>query len=240
MASPVVIDIWTLWNDLKSNINSQQGGHLKLRDFNSWVNQISLELFKEKFAAWEKNQMLSDDLHPFLYSTPFSTTATALNFAILPYPKDYAFFSSARMYVNPEGKVVKCPEINETAKSVFAELCEVPLSKVDNARWGSVCSNKIIPPTLSRAFITQYSEGFKVAPKEIGFISLDYLHYPAKSRLAFQPGINQIYDPINTIPMQWTDTVRNEFLARLEKQYYKFIREKFGYATAQEKTDTTA
>lgn len=239
--------MWQLWLDLKSNTNTKQGGHLRLRDFNSWVNQISLQLFNEKFQAWEKDQMVVDDLsRPFLESNPYPTNKTLLNHSILDYPKNYAYFSSARIFKTPDEKVVKgCEEEckegeeQEPKESVLANVCEVNATKVDNARWGSVCSNTIVPPTLNRVFITQYEKGFKVAPKEVGYITLDYLRFPKKAELAFLPGANQVYDPSKTVDLEWSDTVRNEFLARLEVAYYTFIRELAMYQTGIAKKETT-
>lgn len=230
--------MWQLWLDLKSNTNTKQGGQLRLRDFNSWVNQISLELFKEKFAQWETEQMVVDSLsRPFLVSKALITSSTGLNYSLLSYPKDYAFFSSARVFIDDKNTVVKCG----SKDSVLSNLCEKNATKVDNARWGSVCTNKIIPPSLERVFITQYEGGFKVAPKEIRFVTIDYLRFPKKAKLSFVTASlpNQVLDPANTIDLEWNETVYNEFLARLELNYSKFIREPFMYGAAQRKKDTT-
>jgi len=235
----MAINIYQLWLDLKSNTNTKQGGQLRVRDYNNWVNQISIQLFNEKFAAWEKDQMIIDNLsRPFLESKSFITKKTALNFSLLSFPNDYSYFSSARVYKTSD-KVVKCPEPGKKANSAFADLCEVTATKVNNAQWGAVCTNKIIPPTLDRVFITQYEGGFKVAPKEIGYVTLDYLRLPKKAKLVFLPGLNQTYDSVNSIDLEWNETVINEFLARLQIAYSEFIREQFLYSTGQNKKDTT-
>lgn len=237
----VTIDLWQLWQDLKSNTNTKQGGQLRPRDFNNWVNIISIELFNEKFAAWEKNQSIVDELsRPFLESKSFATKKTAKNYCLLEYPQDYAYFSSARIFKTPDGivkSVDECPQ--EGSKSVLADLCEVGATKVDNARWGSVCSNKIIPPTMDRVFITQYEGGFKIAPKDIGYVTLDYLRYPKRAYLAFLPGRNQEYDKANTIPLEWGNIVSGEFLTRLIMAYGNFIKEPFLVSVANNKKETT-
>lgn len=238
------IDLWQLWLALKSNTNTKQGGHLRLRDFNSWVNQASLEIFKEDFAAWQKTQILTDDLRAFLVSKPVTTKPSTMNYVILQYPQDYAFFSSARIF-QAGGEVVECAKEGEEVKNALADVCEISATLVDNARWGSVCSHKIIPPSVSknRVYITQFDGGFKVAPKEVGYVTLDYLRFPKKAILAFDSTKlpDQVYDPVETAknPLEWSDTVMNEFLARLEISYSKFIREPFLLNASLNKKETT-
>ena len=235
----MAINIYELFLNLKSNTNTKQGGQLRVRDFNNWVNQISIQLFNEKFAAWEKDQMLVDNLsRPFLESKSFVTTKTALNHCLLPYPNGYSYFSSARVYKKSDGEVVKCPEPGTKGVSAFANLCEVTVTKVTNAQWGAVCDNKLIPPTTNRVRITQYEGGFKIAPKEIGYITLDYLRLPKKAKLV-TTGINQTYDAVNSIDLEWNETVVNEFLSRLQIAYSEFIREQFLYSAGQNKKETT-
>lgn len=238
------IDIWQLWLALKSNTNTKQGGHLRLRDFNSWVEQASLEIFKESIEQWQKTQFITDDIRTFLVSTTTTTKKTTKNYRLLEYPKDYAFFSSARIFMEGE-EVVKCPELGgeEPPESILADLCEVGVTYVDNARWGNVCNHKIIPPSISksRVFITQFDEGFKVAPKEVGYITIDYFRYPKKAELKFLASAlpDQEYDSANTNQMEWNDTVQNKFLARLEVFYSKFIREPFLLGAGMKKVDST-
>lgn len=234
------IDIYQLFQDLTSNLNVKQAGHLRVRDFNNWVNQISLALFKEKFVAWERDQAIVDDMsRPFLESKSFVTQKTLINHALLPYPSDYAFFSSARIFKS-EGAVVQCPTETEPGVDALANVCETNAVIVSNDRWGSICDHKLLYPTLDRVFITEYEGGFKVAPKEIGFITLDYLRYPKKSKLVFLDPLAQTLDTVNTINLEWNQTVTNEFLARLKIFYAGFVREPFLEQTGRIDKDTTA
>ncbi len=232
------IDIYQLWLDVNSNNNTKQGGHLRLRDFNNWVNQVSLELFNDYFGEWEKSQQISDKLsQPFLDSQVVIATKSKLNYSLFPYPENYAYFSSARIFKTSDDVVIACPKKDgEDSDSVLSDICEVGVKKIDNGRWGSVCSHPVIPPTLDRVFITQYNGGFKCAPKEVAYVSIDFLRYPKKAELAFDltklP--NQVYDPVNTKPLEWHDTLRNEFISRISKAFGIFIREPFLYETSKQ------
>ncbi len=236
------IDIYQLYKDCKSNLNVKQGGPFRLRDFNSWVNQISIELFNDYFSDWEKSQQISDKLsQPFLSSEVVIATKSKLNYSLFPYPSNYAYFSSARIFVTSDDKVISCPKKTgeDTEDSILSDVCERNVNKVDNARWGSVCSHPIIYPTLDRVFISQYESGFKVAPKDVAYISIDYLRYPKKAELVLTNG--QVYDAAAqaaTKPLEWNDSLRNEFAARISKAFGVFIREPFLYATSKTQEET--
>ena len=245
------INIFDLWISLRNNVNTQQGGFIKPQtNFIQWVNDISMELFREKIAQWQKNQQITDELIPFLKTVNVTLSPQpGKNYDIAAYPDDYGYFSSARILVNtdtkcgcalsPEtiplvnGKDGKCttyedPEYKEiAARNAGADLCELAITNVDNQRWSSACDSSFKRPAYNAPIITQFGGGIKVAPRNLGIIILDYFKAPRKAVFAYTLGAedNIIYDANASIQLEWPETVKGEFLARLQKRYGMYVRE---------------
>lgn len=251
------IDLYDLWQSLRNNVNTQQGGFIRPQaNFQSWVNEISVELFREKVKEWETTQRISDELSPFLKTVnAVLVEQPGRNYDVLTYPSDYGYFSSARILANVnvpcgcacagkefmDGKDGQCkpyddPDYQEiAAMNAGADVCELIVTKVPNQMWGSACDNSFKKPTAVAPIITQWDGGFKVAPRKLGVIILDYLKIPRKAVFGYTLGVddNVIYNPLTSVQLEWSESVKGEFLARLQKRYGMFVREEFVYVGSE-------
>lgn len=251
------IDLYDLYMSLRNNVNTQQGGFIRPQaNFQNWVNEVSMELFREKVKEWETTQRISDELAPFLKTVnAVLVTQPGRNYDVLAYPEDYGYFSSARILANVD---IKCgcavdgkefvdgndgtckayededyKEIAERNKG--AGLCELSVTKVPNQMWGAACDNSFKKPTVTSVIITQWDGGFKVAPRNLGIIILDYLKVPRKAVFGYTlgPDDNIVYNAGTSTQLEWGESVKGEFLARLQKRYGMFVREEFVYAASE-------
>lgn len=252
------IDIYDLYMSLRNNVNTQQGGFIRPQaNFQNWVNEISLELFREKVKEWETTQRISDELAPFLKTVNAVLVSNpGRNYDTLAYPADYGYFSSARILANTsakcgcasngnefmDGKDGKCKAYDDPDYKAIAELnkgadlCELSVTKVPNQMWGSACDNSFKKPTVTSVIITQWDGGFKVAPRNLGVVILDYLKVPRKAVFGYTLGAddNIVYDASTSVQLEWGESVKGEFLARLQKRYFMFVREENQYAASEQ------
>lgn len=131
---------------------------------------------------------------------------------------------------------------NPAYDSLYANVKTDEVTKVPNMRWGGMMADRFGRPTIDSPKITQYDGGFKVAPKGITVITVDYLRRPKEATFEYDvvPGNPQtgegdyiVYNPLTSLPLEWSDLVINEFLIRLEKKYGKKVRESFIWETAE-------
>jgi hypothetical protein len=124
-------------------------------------------------------------------------------------------------------------QINE---AYYASMCERTVDKVDNQRWGAVCEHLTKMPTFDNPKLTQLNAQFKVAPREVSVIVLDYYVRPTPAVFAYTvaPGNVQtgagdqlLYNKALSKPFPWPTTMVNEFLIRLGERYGLFTRDQF-------------
>jgi len=228
-----MIDVYDLWLDFCSEYNTHQRGHVRPQStFLRWVNTISKELFEEKFSNWPKNQTLSDNLaRPFLRSRVIRVENGKGFNDIIPYPGDYAHFSSARFFLS-KNVIVEPPSLADTVDGFYTledveetVYTESVVTLVDNNRWSSLLEHKFKKPTVNNPAISQYDSGFKIAPKRIPYIIFDYLKIPVDATFAYTlgPGDQIIYDRDKSKKLEWNSLTKVEFLSRLGLKYGKFI-----------------
>ena len=200
------MDLFELYNDACADLNTQQTGHLRpQRNFQSWINTISLDLFNYIYSLGGKNQKLKDLLDlAFLkpVNAPLTVVAGA-NYDFITAPADYAYFGSVRAFKN-ESKNCGCicekvdilngegicgayddpdfQEIRELYKGIATG--ETRARKIDNNKWGSALDHKLKKPSWNRVLLTEVEKGFKVVPKGMGIVLLDYYRYPVKAFFA--------------------------------------------------------
>ncbi len=253
------IDLYELYQDVVSKVNTPQGGHFRPQtDFENAVNAINTELFEEKYNEWERSQDISDDLAPFLKSVNvIITSKTSESYDVVPYPPEYEHFSSARIFLGKvdggakgcmcEGLEIfkggdKCQTWDDPDVAALKEqhkgdsINEIKIKKVDNGRWNAALRHVRKRPTYDNPIITQYEGGFKIAPKNLGIIRMDYLKTPKKIKFAYTTGTNDqiLYDINNSIQLEWSATLKSEFLARLGKRYFMRTREDDWYAASEQ------
>lgn len=255
-----MIDLFQLYEKFCGTYNTQQGGHVRpSRNFVDWANDISMELFKEYVPLAEKNQQIKDYLSPFLKSKNIviNTVPGAMH-DIIKFPADYEHYASARVFYDSNrngcsctglpvidgnsGKECELPyqdEDDRNKNKVGNELCEVSIIKVDNQRWGSICAHKTLFPTKESPKITQFEGGFKIAPKNIGVMVLDYYRKPVFATFNYtitNPGNIDEYYQYNenaSTKLEWSPVLVSEFINRIGKKYGKFIREQFIFETSE-------
>lgn len=263
-----MITSYELWQQFIGKVNTHQGGHVRPhRNFVDWLNAISLALFEEEYAVWEKTQQITDRLMPFLNSVNVLVTSTpGQMWDLVTLPTGYEHFSSARIYKKKDlycgdrslntidgnsGKESRCNNyIDEDDKELLkrqqdANICEITIGKVKNNQWGAICEHKTKKPSHSNPICTQYKNGLKIAPKGIGIIVMDYFKLPTKCTFDYtitDPGTENEYIQydINSIPLEWSQTMINEFLTRLQKNYGTFVREPILYEQGERDRNTTA
>lgn len=256
------ISLGPLYNDFQSYVNTFQGGWFRPQtDFQNACNNISNDLWEKWTRQAEKSQEIIDNLAPFLRSQNRTTVPQAASYAKFDPPKDYGRYASARIIVQGADTCIRCAGLvtdadqgacSETdvesqeavTQKYYENICERQVDKIDDQRWGAVCDHLTHKPTLQNPKITQIDGGFKVAPRSVSVVVLDYYIRPTDAVFGYvkAPGNVQtgagdqiIFDPKST-PLQWPSTVVNEFLIRLGERYGLFTRDQFmAQASTQQK-----
>lgn len=242
------IDTFDLWEELCQTVNTHQNGMIKPnRQFIKWVNAISIQLFEEKFAgAWQRNQKITDDLaNPFLKSFPVKVKdINNPTFDLIEYPADYGHISSVRFYHKGDFKPVEvqCEKIadNDYKYTLPNEVTEQPIPYVDNNRWGAIARHKNKKPAFSRPYATQYEGGFKLMPKGVPYVIIDYFRRPVSATFLYTLGAEDqiIYNPAS-VKLEWSDLVRNEFITRLKEKFGLFTQQPLIMQSAAQEKITT-
>lgn len=248
------IKIFPLYNDLKGTVNTWQGGHARPLSFFTWVHQSQLGMQNDLIKDFEEHQIITDNLRMFLKRVQISIKDLPAG-GIIPYPLDYRYFSSLRFFSREQqGSGCICSDFKmlgsdadqdycrefteeEKAESVKSvDLWENEIEKVDNQRWGAVCSHQIIPPSTKNPYCTQYDQGFKIMPKEIGIVILDYIALPKRPRFYYtlDKKHNIICDTSKPIiDLQWGEEMLPELISRLKKDYGSFTNDDRKYAQGE-------
>lgn len=246
-----MIDVFELYNKVCGTVNTHQAGMIKpQRQFVEWVNDESAQLFEEKFAgAWQKNQKITDDLSaPFLRSLPVKVIDGGIANDIIRFPPEYGHISAIRFY---HRGFTEFPEIKPECEDPVGkddyryqlpeEVTEQEVDIVDNARWGAIFKHKTRKPKFDRPYATQFEGGFKIAPKGISYVVVDFLRRPKLATFKYTVGTDDyiVYDKANSQPLEWSSLVINEFINRAEMKYGKFTRDAFIYQAGEKEKATT-
>lgn len=237
-----MIDLFELYEDFCGEYNTHQRSHIGPSTFVKWVNMISRDLFEQKFSEWPRSQKISDDVaRPFLKSRILAVSELSATADIILYPADYGHYSSCRFFkrdgnvIDPEPYLNKDKDYFEIADNVKESISEEPVALIDNNRWSSLMKHRIKKPTKDSPAIVQYANGFKIAPKDIGYVVLDYLKIPSLATMVYTLGPNDklLYDKSKSKPLEWSPLVKGEFMAELGKKFGKFTGQPFIYQTSQ-------
>lgn len=249
-----MIDLFDLYNRFCSDNNTFQGGFVRPeRDFERIVNSTSQDTWNEFTAQAEKTQEIDDMLAPFLKSGNIMVQPSSGNFGMADYPKYYGRYSVARVLWHKgvcfcdtskdtyeDGECTKHGEKEtelEKKKRIEAYkkgITETLITKVESSRWASMLEHKTKCPTTADPGITQIDKGFKVAPRDVSVIVLDYYIKPKYAKFAFtkaagdpQTGAGDylIYDEKNSGKLEWPETMIPYFLGKLQQVYAKYTRD---------------
>lgn len=203
-----------------------------------------------------------DYAKPFLKTVNLAIAAQpGQAYDLAGYPGDYKYFSSARMIFNKEkkcgcackefpicdaeGNIIdknriangqtkfQDPDLIELAKiEADKNIKEVIVNKIDNMRWGALTTHPLRAPKLDKPAITQYNSGFKVMPKGLQFIVMDYFIQPIVPKFAYTLGAGDTvtYNIGASVQLEWDPSMINELVARIARRFAKFIGDEKLYA----------
>ena len=235
------LNIYDLWQTLLTEVNVSQNGQIPPTTFQNWVNEVNVEMFRDKFSSYELIQQVNDEIKlPFL-----TTVSIPVVGGYIAYPANYEYFSSAKIIrqkdiqkcinqdplpeINTDGKCAKYTDPDYAAMAVkFAtdNLITNEVQLIDNQRWTAALGHATKCPTYDNPKITQYSGGFKVAPTGIQLAILDYLHTPRAAVFGYTISVDDIliYSAGSSTQLEWSNILKSEFIARLAKKYAKYIQ----------------
>lgn len=249
-----------LYNDFKKRENTWQAGHVSPQQFCGWLHECQLEIQNELIKSLGNNQVIDDNLRFFVKTVQIPISDIGKN-GVVKYPKNYRRFVDLRFFSkeeNGEGCICSdidildengdCRELTEEEKaeqkySSSIELYERGIDKVTNNRWGSVCEHEIIKPSFENVYSTQYENGFKVVPKNIGVVVLDYIAIPERPNISYELNEEQefICTDENSDKLLWGEEMIPELMARLKKRFAAFTKDGESYQMGeQERRITTS
>ena len=250
-----MINMFDLWGKFCSDNNVFQGGMFRPeRDFEKDVNSISLEAFADFTAQDEKSQQIIDWLSPFANTVNIITTPLSGNEVLAKYPHDnkgeiiYGAYKAARSLQHKEKCLCdessdvyqdgKCASATDTElqrqKRIEAYkdgITEVEIIPVKSSAWASCLTHETKCPTFENPKLTQFKDGFKVAPRQVSVIVLDYYRNPVPAKFAYSiaPGNPQtgagdylIYNQAQSKDLEWPQSMIPYFLDKLQQKYAKF------------------
>jgi hypothetical protein len=223
--------------NLLDNINKFRSGSVPPNRVDSWLQQSSVSLLTEKYLAQVQNQKLDDDISTFHRSVNLPVeTPEGLNYGLIRFPSDYTYFWQLRAFF--QGTIDKlvscgCPSSDNSACDAKTNLVqpavpielipivkEINIEKVDAGRWASVLNHRTKFPSLNKPYATEFDGGFKVAPRNLNFVTLDYYVLPKKAKFGYDIINNATtgvpyyqYNESLSTQIEWNSQVQNELLA---------------------------
>lgn len=236
---PVTLN--NLYNKFKGYVNTQVGGWWKIQtDFTNQCNSISNKLWEHYTGQAEKSQEIKDKLQPFLKSKNVIVKPQK-NFGVVKLPDAYGRFATARILVagdktKPDIDVEGCSELitdEERTETYYDSLKEKTVELIDIQKWGSCLDHKTKFPTLENPKMTEVEGAFRIAPRNASVVIIDYYVKPTDATFVYTvaPGNIQtgsgdfiIYDSNNSRPLEWPETMIDEFVLELAKRYGTFTQ----------------
>jgi len=259
-----MIDIYELYKDFASRVNTWQGGNFKFAtDFVRNVNTIYYDIWERETKNARKSQESKDNVIAFLISKNISIKSSQFERYCKPViPDNYGRFSSARIILQktadktvstiPDMSVDKgkCFSGNTVVKVVppsvkVASVSEINIELIDDAQWAGCMQHLKKYPKISAPKMLQIDKSFQIAPKEISVILFSYytMPEPAFASVTYTEGDDQngegdevIYDKQKSKQILLPLNLKNEFLWRLGEIYGYFTREQFLAMFGNEKT----
>jgi hypothetical protein len=239
----------TIWNSFQSYANTFQGGWFRPNtDFMPAVNDTSKKMWEYKTGQAEKSQEIRDHLQPFQRTKNLIVKPQSATYGLIEPPDDYGRFSSARILV-VGGKCIECenPASTKTQEEItdnyFDNIEERIIELIDNQRWASCLVHLTKKPTFEKPKITEYQKGWKVAPRKVSVVVMDYYVRPKEGTFIYtrsSPDVNTgagdylIYDAKASQPLEWPETVLPEFIIELGVRFGIATRDQLMIAVSQQ------
>ena len=247
-----MISVCQIYNDFKGENNTWQQGHFRPQSFEFSLHMAQMEVFNKLRMEWEKSQVVSDNLRPFFKSVQISIKDYPKG-GMIEYPADYSMYSSLRYFSRSRsggaGVNVACIEVldkgsicrplreeEKTAALSMDELYEHPIDKIDNQRWGAASQHQFIPLDINNPGCTQYNEGFKVLPKKIGVVVLDYLAIPERPKFNYHKDAKHNILCDKCTDLLWGEEVLPEIMSRLKTRYGSYTSNQVKYEEGTRET----
>lgn len=248
-----MIDLFELYQSFISYVNTFAGGWYRPQtDFEQACNDIANELWDLYTSQADRDQAVKDKLIYFLKSRNIIVKNQQQGlYGIFDPPTDYGRYASSRVIYDgnaclPSGEVDggKCYDGEDEVSQVEEYRDNIQEFKVDlipNIRWGSVSNHLTKKPTLQNPKITQVDGKFRVLPRTVSVIVLDYYLKPRPAKFAYTiapanpqtgAGGQIIYNKAESLPLQFPTTVTNDFLVRLGARFGLFTMNQFVSAAA--------
>lgn len=245
----MTIDLFDLYNDFNAYVNTFQGGFFPPQSiFTRVLNIAQKELWNKWTRQAEKSQEIKDNLFPFLVPLNVITKQSNSYYATLEQPNNYGRFASAKiLLVKDTTQCVPDKSVNsgkcfngkfksdiDLANDYYDNVREGEIEMVDNQRWSAVLEHLTKYPTFERPKMTQINNGFKVAPREVSVVVLNYYTAPAPAFFAYTvaPGNLQtgagnqiIYNKDLSKQVQWNVTVKPFLLEIMKDLYASYTRD---------------
>lgn len=236
---------YSLWLDFQADNNTAQNGFIRPEsDFIRILNTISIKLWNKWTDKAEKSQEEKDKLFPFLKGKNIAVNSTAGYYGTFKKPVDYGRLASVRIIVHENKNTIPAKDIEdgkcdgfksqeEINDEYYDNIIERRCVQIDNQRWAAFVEHLTKGPTLENPGITQLNDQFKVAPRKISVVALDYYVEPTPATFKYKvvPGNPQtgsgdqlIYD-ISSVPLQWPEQMRKEFLEELKSYFIQYTRD---------------
>jgi len=245
------IGVFDCYQDFLSRANVHQGGHVPPTVFTRWLHEIQMDIYNDRVADFQKTQKLSDEITIFLESINVIVTNVSGQFYdLVKKPTGYENYASSR-HVIKDGKSAGCKglkecdgvevkdqcqtyvdpdEIATLRLEAGKDNCEVAIELVDNSRWSSICNNPRKKLTCQTPKLTQYSAGFKLAPKGcMTNIIMDFFRLPKKPIFNFtvinpqQENEYYLYVALGSQDLEWSEQLLPTFMAKLLDKYAIFV-----------------
>lgn len=242
-----MIDSFELYNDFRTWVNTQQGGFFSPQSiFIRVANVASIKLWNKWTKIAEKSQEIKDNLSPFLVSKNIIAKESTSVYRIVELPEFYGRFATAKILINgtqtvpskdvEEGKCCngEWKSDSELAEDYYKNTKEAAIQMVDNQRWSACLEHLTKYPTFEKPKMTQINNQYKVAPREVSVVIVDYYRRPKDATFVYTlatPNLNTgaggqiIYNKTASIPFEWSQTVKNEFLDIIKDVFIGYTRD---------------
>ena len=242
-----MIDLFDLYGSFQSVANVFIGGWWKLQnDFTKACNDISNEIWVKWTREAEKSQEARDSLIPFLKSKNIIVKSQNTYYGVAEMPENYGRYATARILVSGDnsypakdvdnGKCDGFKTDEELTEEFYDNMKERQVDIVDTQRWAACLNHETKYPTLLKPKMNEVDKLFRVAPRKISVIVLDYYVRPRDATFIYTTttpnldtgaGDQIIYNKKDSLPLEWNNTLRNEFIWRLGERFGAFTKDQF-------------
>lgn len=173
----------------------RSGNTLDAAQFNINAQQATLQKFENDRAIFLKTQETSDFLEIYLKTKIGSPDPLTGYWA---YPSDFLHTASMRRY-----NVIPDQQSNE-----------IPFTPVKNRSWGDINRSQLTPATLQFPKYTEFGDKFKILPKNVGIVYMDYFKQPTQPIWNFTViSDTEVYNPVGSVDFEWDSYSAPEVMA---------------------------